>query len=59
MFTDSHCHLNFPELASQIPTILQAMNEAKVGRALCISTTLEEFPAVMNSQSNTRSYGPP
>lgn len=46
MFTDSHCHLNFPELASQIPTILQAMNEAKVDRALCISTTLEEFPAV-------------
>lgn len=46
MFTDSHCHLNFPELASQIPTILHAMNEAQVDRALCISTTLEEFPAV-------------
>ncbi len=46
MFTDSHCHLNFPELMADLPGILQAMNLAQVGRALCISTTLEEFPAV-------------
>lgn len=46
MFTDSHCHLNFPELLSQLPAIRQAMTEARVGRALCISTTLEEFGAV-------------
>lgn len=46
MFTDSHCHLNFPELASQLPAIRQAMAEAQVERALCICTTLEEFDAV-------------
>jgi len=46
MFTDSHCHLNFPELMSDLPGILLAMDQAQVGRALCISTTLEEFPAV-------------
>lgn len=46
MFTDSHCHLNFPELVSNLPTILQAMSDAQVTRALCISTTLEEFPNV-------------
>lgn len=46
MFTDSHCHLNFPELAEQLPAILQAMHDARVERALCISTTLEEFAAV-------------
>lgn len=46
MFTDSHCHLNFPELLSQLPAIRQAMSEAKVDRALCISTTLEEFGTV-------------
>ncbi|MEI8168283.1 MAG: TatD family hydrolase [Rhodoferax sp.] len=46
MFTDSHCHLNFPELVSQLPAIRQAMSEAQVDRALCIATTLEEFPAV-------------
>ncbi|ABD69980.1 TatD-related deoxyribonuclease [Rhodoferax ferrireducens T118] len=46
MFTDSHCHLNFPELLSQLPAIRQAMSEARVDRALCISTTLEEFGTV-------------
>lgn len=46
MFTDSHCHLNFPELVSQLPAIRLAMQAAQVDRALCISTTLEEFPAV-------------
>jgi len=46
MFTDSHCHLNFPELVSNLPTILQAMSQARVTRALCICTTLEEFEAV-------------
>jgi len=46
MFVDSHCHLNFPELSSQLDDILASMQRAHVGRALCISTTLEEFPAV-------------
>lgn len=46
MFVDSHCHLNFAELASQLPAILAAMEQAQVDRALCISTTLEEFPQV-------------
>ncbi|MBT9506819.1 TatD family hydrolase [Rhodoferax sp.] len=46
MFTDSHCHLTFPELAAQMPAIRQAMTEAQVDRALCICTTLEEFSAV-------------
>ena len=46
MFTDSHCHLNFPELAQRLPDVLAAMQAAQVTRALCISTTMEEFPAV-------------
>jgi TatD DNase family protein len=46
MFTDSHCHLNFPELVSQLDAIRAAMAQAQVSRALCISTTLEEFPDV-------------
>lgn len=46
MFTDSHCHLNFPELVEQLPAIRQAMAAAQVDRALCICTTLEEFDAV-------------
>lgn len=46
MFTDSHCHLNMPELLADLPAIRQAMAQADVSRALCISTTLEEFDAV-------------
>ena len=46
MFTDSHCHLTFPELTSQLPQIRQAMAQAQVDRALCICTTLEEFAEV-------------
>lgn len=46
MFTDSHCHLTYPELSAQLPQIRQAMAQAQVSRALCICTTLEEFEAV-------------
>ena len=46
MFTDSHCHLVFPELKSQLPQIRQAMAVAGVDRALVICTTLEEFDDV-------------
>ena len=46
MFTDSHCHLNFPKLIENISEIRQAMEDAQVERALCICTTLEEFDDV-------------
>lgn len=46
MFTDSHCHLSFPELKAQLPQIRQAMSDARVDRALCICTALEEFEDV-------------
>jgi len=46
MFTDSHCHLNFPDFKDQMPEVLAAMREAQVTRALCICTTLEEFDDV-------------
>lgn len=46
MFTDSHCHLTFPELANNWQNIDAAMKESQVDRALCICTTLEEFETV-------------
>jgi TatD DNase family protein len=46
MFVDSHCHLSFPELHGRIDTILEEMAQARVERALCICTTIEEFPRV-------------
>jgi len=46
MFVDSHCHLSFPELSSRLDDIRAAMAQARVDRALCICTTLEEFESV-------------
>lgn len=46
MYTDSHCHLSFPELREDLARIRQAMADAGVDRALCICTTLEEFDEV-------------
>lgn len=46
MFTDSHCHLNFPELETNLSQIRQDMADAQVSRALLISTKLETFPDV-------------
>lgn len=46
MFVDSHCHLSFPELRSRIDDIRRDMAAARVDRALCICTTLEEFDTV-------------
>ena len=47
MLVDSHCHLNFPELASNMDTVRAAMLENQVGHALLISVTLEKFPEVL------------
>lgn len=46
MFVDSHCHLSFPELRTRIAELRGAMRAAEVDRALCVCTTLEEFPVV-------------
>lgn len=44
---DSHCHLDFPELATQLPQLLEAMRESEVVGALCVAVTLEAFPALL------------
>ncbi len=46
MFTDSHCHLNFPDLFARLDEVRAEMAQAHVDRALVISTTLETFPQV-------------
>jgi len=46
MFVDSHCHLNFPDYQGKLDLVLADMAANHVDRALCISTTLEEFPQV-------------
>ena len=47
MLVDSHCHLNFPELADNMHSVLQAMQGNGVTHALCVSVTLEKFPEVL------------
>ncbi len=47
LYVDSHCHLDFPELGSQIDAVLDRMRVNAVDRALCVSVTLEDFPRVL------------
>ena len=47
MFIDSHCHINFPELAARMPELLAKMEENKVTHALCVSVDLPDFPQVL------------
>ena len=46
MLVDSHCHLDFPELAADVPKALAEMTEHGVSHALCVSVTLDDFPKV-------------
>ena len=46
MLVDSHCHLDFPELAADVPAVLEDMKSHGVTHALCVSVTLDEFPKV-------------
>jgi TatD DNase family protein len=46
MYVDSHCHLDFPELAGELPALLEAMRASAVTHALCISVDLPDWPAV-------------
>ncbi|MEO7728013.1 MAG: TatD family hydrolase [Burkholderiales bacterium] len=46
MLVDSHCHIDFPELAGQLDSVFSLMRENQVERALCVSVTLEDFPRV-------------
>lgn len=47
MYIDSHCHINFPELAARMPEILGKMSENQVSHALCVSVDLPNFPSVL------------
>ena len=46
MLIDSHCHVDFPELAENLPVVLEQMRQNGVGGAICIGVTLEEFPRI-------------
>ncbi len=47
MFIDSHCHINFPEIASNIDEVLENMQTNQVTNALCVSVDLDRFPEIL------------
>jgi TatD DNase family protein len=47
MYIDSHCHINFPELAEKLPELLENMARNGVTHALCVSVDLADFPQVL------------
>lgn len=46
MYIDSHCHINFPDLADKLPEVFSLMASNQVSHALCISVELEKFPEI-------------
>jgi TatD DNase family protein len=47
MFIDSHCHLDFPELAAELDSVLLNMQANAVTHALCVSVELDKFPRIL------------
>ena len=47
MLIDSHCHLDFPELAGRLDEVLARMRDNQVTHALCVSVNLQDFPKVL------------
>jgi TatD DNase family protein len=57
VFVDSHCHLDFPELAAELPQLLSAMRDNGVTHALCIGVDLPAWPGVVAiAQSHANLY---
>jgi TatD DNase family protein len=57
LFVDSHCHLDFPELAAELPQLLETMRELEVTHALCIGVDLPAWPGVLAiAQSHANLY---
>src|SRR5512143_2627518 len=46
MYIDSHCHINFPDLAGKLSEVFDLMAANSVSHALCISVELERFPEI-------------
>lgn len=47
VLVDSHCHIDFPELAADVPGVLDRMRANGVRHALCVSVTWEDYGRVL------------
>ncbi|NYT64800.1 TatD family hydrolase [Alcaligenaceae bacterium] len=48
MYVDSHCHLDFPELAQNLPDVLERMTQNRVSHALVVSVSMPNWPGLMD-----------
>lgn len=47
MFIDSHCHLDFPDLSTDVDQILLKMKRNQVEKALVVSVSFEDWPRLI------------
>ena len=47
MLVDSHCHLDFPDFADELPEVVARAGSAGIGRMVTISTWVRKFPQVL------------
>ena len=47
MYIDSHCHLDFPELAQDLDAILARMQQNQVSHALVVSVNMPNWPRLL------------
>jgi TatD DNase family protein len=47
MLVDSHCHLDFPDFASELDAVVARAKDAGIGRMVTICTRVRKFPQVL------------
>lgn len=57
MFIDSHCHINFPDLADKLDEVLTNMHNNQVTEVLCVSVDLQNLPQILTlAEQNQNIY---
>jgi len=54
MLVDSHCHLDFPDLAGEAEAIVARARAAGIGRIVTISTRVKKHAQVLAIAENFR-----
>ena len=47
MLVDSHCHLDFPDFASELDAVVERARSAGIGRMVTISTRVRKHAQVL------------